>query len=395
MKRKFFMFFLIFMFLLANPVNAMTFRSSEERLLIPKGEVIQGDLYASGGTVDIEGGVNGDLLVAGGYVVVNGDVSGDLISAGGVVTINGDVKEDVLLFGGNINVNGKIGGDFKAGGGSVVLSEKGKVGEDALIGCGNFILNGSIGESLLVRAGSVILNGSVGDDARISSENLTLGSNAQINGNLTYYSSNKVKVTPGAQVAGEIVQKVPPRRKPKPSLPFAGAIFYLLFSLASFLASLFTAFILLALFPKVTRETSKTLRGGLWKSLGIGFLVLILLPPLAIFSIFTFIGLPLGMIGFAFYFVFLYLSQIIFSIFLGEKVLSGVTKEEETSPYLSAFMGLLIIAILGFIPFLGWLVKFVVVLFGLGALALVTFEAGKKSKETLFSELKSVESVSE
>jgi cytoskeletal protein CcmA (bactofilin family) len=392
-KKLIFLFVLIALLLLVTPAYAITFKTREERVTISKGETIKGDLYAASGTVEIDGDIKGDLIVAGGFVVINGVVEGDLMSAGGVVVLNGEVKEDALVLGGNVTINGKIGGDLKAGGGSVTLSKRSEVSEDALFGCGNLIANGSVGESFVAGAGSVLLNGPVKGNVRISSEDITLGSEANISGNLIYYSSKKIKLEPGAVVKGKVIQKIPPKEeKPRrPTPPLMGLLFYLFFSVISFLAALLTAFVLIAMFPKVATGALELLDGELWKSLGIGFLALILLPPVALILIFTLVGLPLGMIGFATYFIYIYLSQIVFGIFLGEKILKGITKKEAVSFYGAAFVGLIILAFLGLIPFLGWLVKFVVILFGLGALVLLTFKKGGKVEELAVSSPAAVE----
>lgn len=392
-KKLIFLFVLIALLLLVTPAYAITFKTKEERLTIPKGETIKGDLYAASGTVEVDGDVKGDLIVAGGFVVINGVVEGNLMSAGGVVVLNGEVKEDALVLGGNVTINGKIGGDLKAGGGSVTLSKRSEVSEDALFGCGNLIANGSVGESFVAGAGSVLLNGPVKGNARISSEDITLGSEANISGNLIYYSSKKVKFEPGAVVKGEVIQKIPPKEEEsrRVTSPLVGLLFYLFFSVISFLAALLTAFVLIAVFPKVATGALELLDGELWKSLGIGFLALILLPPAALILIFTLVGLPLGLIGFATYFVYIYLSQIVFGIFLGEKILKGLTKKETVSFYGAAFVGLIILAFLGLIPILGWLIKFVVILFGLGALVLLTFKKGRKVEEAAVSSPASVE----
>ncbi len=388
MEKKTLLFTLLFLvllsFILATPAYAITFRSSEGKLTIPEDKTIEGDLYASGENVEIDGTVNGDLIVGGGTIAIDGEISGDLTAAAGVIFLNGEVKDDVRIAGGTIHVGGRIGGDLIAAGGQVIVSEESEIKEDALFGCGTLQADGSVGKNLWAGAGSIQLDGRVGNNSRITADNVSLGPDAEINGNLLYVSSKKANIDSGAQIRGKVTHKLPPKEVRKARTPLAGLaslFFYLLFSLISFIATLITAFIFIALFPKAATETSQTLAKKLWASLGIGFLALIVIPIAAIMLIITLVGLPLGMISFALYFIFIYLSQIVFSVFLGEKILLGITKKEGVSPYLSVFIGLVILAVLGFIPFLGWLLKFVVMLFGLGALVLATFGMMQKAKE--------------
>jgi hypothetical protein len=73
---------------------------SGDQVVVPAGETIEGDLYASGGLVRVEGRVEGDLLAAAGQQVA-GQVTGDVMAAGG-----------------SIDVSGRVGGDVRAAGGS-------------------------------------------------------------------------------------------------------------------------------------------------------------------------------------------------------------------------------------------------------------------------------------
>ena len=61
------------------------------QITISADETVDGDLYASGGRILIEGTVDGDLIAAAGQVTISGDVTGDLMASAGAVDISGDV----------------------------------------------------------------------------------------------------------------------------------------------------------------------------------------------------------------------------------------------------------------------------------------------------------------
>ena len=65
--------------------------------ILPRGEVVNDDLYVTGNQVIINGDVEGDLVVAAGYVEINGVVNGDVLAAGGAVVIAGAVQDDVKI----------------------------------------------------------------------------------------------------------------------------------------------------------------------------------------------------------------------------------------------------------------------------------------------------------
>src|SRR3990167_5151877 len=78
--------------LITTGVYAAKNLQRSETVLVPKGEVVEGDYFAAGERVTIAGTVNGDAYVAGGNVVVEGEINGDLIRAGGTVNGRGKVE---------------------------------------------------------------------------------------------------------------------------------------------------------------------------------------------------------------------------------------------------------------------------------------------------------------
>jgi hypothetical protein len=94
-------------------------------------------------------------------------------------------------------------------------------------------------------------------------------------------------------------------------------------------------------------------------------LSLIAIPVAAIIALITLIGIPLGLILVGLYAIFLYLSWVIAGILLGRLILQ-ILGTMEPSLILSALIGLFILILVGWIPYLGGFVNLVVILFGLG-----------------------------
>src|SRR5665647_342366 len=84
---------------------------SGSNVTIDRNEVINDDLYVTGGTLNIMGTVNGDVVAAGGTVDVSGSVTGDVIAAGGTINISGQVGESVRTTGGTVTISGPVDGD--------------------------------------------------------------------------------------------------------------------------------------------------------------------------------------------------------------------------------------------------------------------------------------------
>jgi len=122
---------------------------------------IQDDVFATGGTVNIDAPIT-SLIVAGGMVNVNAPVAGDVIAAGGTITINGDVVGKLVAAGGTVIVNGRIGTNAVITGGTVEVGKGATINRDALISGGTVTNGGLVVGNLTVRAQSFTNTGSAG-----------------------------------------------------------------------------------------------------------------------------------------------------------------------------------------------------------------------------------------
>jgi len=123
----------------------------------------------------------------------------------------------------------------------------------------------------------------------------------------------------------------------------------------------------LLLYPGFFRATTQLVASD-WRSLGLGLGVLAGGPVAMVVAAITLVGFPVSLILLAVYLIAIYLAKIWVGAFLGRMILnpSGSTKGDWL---LGLLVGLLILAIVGFIPYLGGLLHFVVVCLGLGAFA--------------------------
>lgn len=133
-----------------------------EEVLVPAGATVEGDLYASGGLVRVEGTVDGDLFASAGQVQITGTVTGDLMAGGGTIGVDGEVDGDVRVAGGRVAVAGTVGEDLLVAGGQVRLASSGEVGEDLLFGTAQMTLDGTVDGDVLGTAGTYVNRGSIG-----------------------------------------------------------------------------------------------------------------------------------------------------------------------------------------------------------------------------------------
>jgi MFS family permease len=167
------------------------------------------------------------------------------------------------------------------------------------------------------------------------------------------------------------------KRPPEKGLDYlAKSLFWIISTIALIIVGLLVNYLL----PEHTEEIVSTISGSIWKSLGIGLIFLIVAPLCIIITIFTAIGIPAGIIAAFIYITMIYTSRVYVGLWLGRKLL-GNFKESFTASFFWPFVtGTIIIGIVLFIPVIGWLLRFFLLLVGLGAMWQVLWNRRKPGR---------------
>jgi hypothetical protein len=138
---------------------------------VPSTETVSTDLYAFAREIVIDGTVHGDVVAGGGSVTIDGTVDGNVIVGAGTVHVSGSVGGSVIGGGGTLDVNGSIGGAIRAGGGQVTIG--GTIAHDVAVGGGTLTVGGTVGGDLLFGAGSATMVGAVAGSIEGSAQTYT------------------------------------------------------------------------------------------------------------------------------------------------------------------------------------------------------------------------------
>ncbi len=318
-------FLFLILFLAANPVKAATIESGES-ITIGAEETIDDDIYCFGDTVNISGTVLGDTIIFARQANIDGTVRGSL-----------------LVFAETIRINGNSAGSVRGAANSVYF-------------------NGSTGGDLMIAADRLNISGSVQRNIYAAVGNLFLGPEAVIGANVNYYSANEAALHEEATIGGTLERTVP--REYETAAP-ARNIWSFVRPILSLL--LVTALIVL-LFPNISRGTINTIKEKPSLSLGIGALIVFTTPLAAMLLLLTVIGAPLSILSILTYTVLLYITRVFAGYFLGHFVFDRLGKE--LHPLWIALLGVLVLSLLANIPYIGWLIHLVAVIFAAGAFLL-------------------------
>jgi cytoskeletal protein CcmA (bactofilin family) len=345
-------------------VSAAEFRSGDQPSLSAN-EVLAEDLYIAGGNVTVAGQVNGDLITAGGNVIVRGSVSADVTGSGGTVMLLSDVGDDVRVGGGTVILQGAVGGDVLIAGGQLNLGGAGIAG-DVVAGGGVIHLDAPVAGDVRIGGGQVVINAPIAGNVQVHADQLTLGSQADIQGTLNYTASQVVTMEEGAVVRGEthFEQGADVREAARSGL----LAFFSLFLAAKFLMLLCGAFVIGLGFRGYAKKLVQAVVAQPLKELGRGALVALLAPLASIVLLCTVIGIPLGAIS-LFGFIALWITALLTApVVLGSVLFRWMMKGKayEVS-WKTILLGSIVSFLVGLIPFVGWILPCAVMLITLGA----------------------------
>lgn len=349
--------------MLAAPstASAAQVQHGDPSYTLPAGQEVKTDLIVAADRTEIDGTVDGDLIVFSNSVTVNGHIKGDILAFGRDLRMNGQVDGNMRTFDQSLTINGAVGKNVTSWAEELTLADKASVGGTMTLGTGNSELNGRVGGDLLAFSGLTQMNGTLEQNVKIMGNQLKIGPNANINGQINFTGRVAPEIAAGAKLASAPVVTI---HKPGPN--YERAEYYWRQTMAwgaSFLFGLVVMLLVPTFFANVVHASDR-----LAPAIGLGVLFLIAIPIAALFACVTIVGLGLGIPALLLYLVALYSTQVFLGSWIGEKLLgvgSGI------GPAIGRLaLGLAILRALRIVPYVGWLVTLVMLFWGLGALAL-------------------------
>jgi hypothetical protein len=230
-----------------------------------------------------------------------------------------------------------------------------------------------------------VIDGIFEDSLEVRAANITIMPKAVIKGDLIYESAILDRQE-GSQVLGQVVQKQKEmgaderEKKARKDKKVAIAVKIIIWCL-SLAALIIVGLIINTFFPEQTENTVTLISESPWKNIGVGFVFLVAVPVAIIISFITIIGIPAGIIAGFIYGLILYVSRIYIGVWIGRKIIGFFKKSQITTFFWPFVVGIVTIALIGLIPFLGWIIKLFCLLISLGAIWLALSSA-IRSKET-------------
>jgi hypothetical protein len=302
--------------------------------------VINQTIYKAGNTVIITGTINGDVYCAGQTVTIDATVNGDILCAGQTITINGLVNGDVRVAGQTITLNGEVTNGVSLFGQTISLQKNSSVGRDATLAGQDILLDGTIGRDVTMAGTTITLNGTIG-------------------GNATYTSPKVWAKSSDAVIAGKTTYHVSKQNNPSIAAWAGWAILWWLFCVVA-LAVL--SLVLVGLFPQLFRRMQNTATDHLGYVFLTGFMTLFILPSVVFMSFLSVVGFAIGILLLLLWGALAIISLPVALFVVGNRLAPHI------HPLLIVLIGALLLGVIGLIPFVGWVICWIMYVLGSGTI---------------------------
>jgi cytoskeletal protein CcmA (bactofilin family) len=352
---------------------------------------IKGDAFLTGGDVEVLNTIDGRLLVMGGDVELDarikdgtslfvgraslrGVISGDALAMGGVLDFDGEIDGDMRAVGGKLILRNIVNGKVLASGGKIEIKDGATINGKVTLGGGTVYLGGHITGDLRVAARDVVLTGQIDGNVKIAAKTIKVLPSARISGDLVYHSPEAIQLSDQADIGGDVtfMQSESIDDQVGGMFAIAGATHLVLIISLVLLASAFVL-ALPKLFPALDRQS----RGRNWSCVGLGLAVLVGGPLLISLLFVSAIGIPIGVLLIAVYFLMVITGQFGSSYVLGRRFISWTRHDATRKPLYrigATALGLFAIWILAIVPVLGIIVVILATARGVGALVFEVVE---------------------
>lgn len=371
--------FLLIAFLVFLPIFSINADDGEEKgtIFVASDEIISGNLLAYGENIIIDGIISGDLMVLTSNLSVNGRVEGDIIALAQDIDIEGEVGGNIRVIANSVIINGAVARNVNAFGSQVILGENSKIGWDLIVAAFKSNIRGTVSGGVDAYANSIFVSAKVGENANFriynNKENggLFLDKSATINGNLNYYAKNDIALSNSSVVSGEINHN---NFKTSNKLKDNNWWWMRLFSILSLL---FIGLIIISTLSKHSQKLIFQFKQSPTKALLWGMLSFLILPPIAIVSALTIIGIPFSLVILSLWLVSIFLGQSLAALILGDILIKKVLQTNYRSLFWPLLLGVIIISLLFSIPWFGWLINLISIWLGLGSILLYVSNKSK------------------
>jgi cytoskeletal protein CcmA (bactofilin family) len=354
----------------------------------PPEAVFVDNQYFVGGRVDASGTMEQDTLLLGGRTDFSGTAKGDLLIFGGEhVLIDGIVEGDARILGGTVEITGTMQGDLIIVGGTVRIAPEAVVNGELMIVGGQVTADTTLKKHARIVAASVLLGGTIETSANITTQRFELTDTAHVPGSIVYFAPQEVYRPAGADVSGTLNFNKIETTLEHGVVERAVVNFLNFWIVLRFVTTLMLAFLLVYIFRVFSQTVTEYVLRSFGTSMLIGTGVLFLMPITGVVLLASLILSPVAVLLALFYIAALIISSAVAAIAVGALVIRSFSKTSALEvSFRGASLGVVLLTVVQFVPFVGEATRIVFFLVALGAVWKYIYEHIRRREIALFKQ---------
>lgn len=349
-----------------EPRDNETPNETNETQTAEQSEIHNGDLYLFDNDIVMDQLVDGNVFIFGNNVKVTGKVNGSLYVCANNLTFDKDsyILQSIYACANTIKFDGIAYYDLYASCRQLDMSADSFVQRDLRVVADTLNFSSGVGRNAFVY---------------VNTFNFMKESDAIVYGDLTYTASRELELSQEL-VQGNISYKQDMENEQTPIQEVILDKIVELCSSILYVAIVFILAILLA--PKFVEKTSTYVTPATAaKSFGIGILATIIAVIVSLLLLFSVIGIPVSFAIIALLVLLLSIATAVTSICITYKLKERFAYSKDYLTYLTLAGVVIVIWALKLIPYVGWVISFVVKMIGLGIIIYYLLTKSKSNKE--------------
>ena len=320
----------------------------------------EGDEYLFEQSVTIDTPVDGNVFIFANNVTINSQIGGDAFICANTITVeeNAYILSNLFACANNINIKGAIYNIYSIGD---TLTIDGFVYRDVRSICNSLNINGMVGRNVFVNCSDIHFK-----ENTDSTENSSVASYGTIQGDLNYYSDEKITIPENA-VAGEVIFSQ--------LANYTFDITDYIYSLGTILVSVIVIWLIGLWFaPKLLQTSNKTMSlKKVLQIIGLGIIVPIVLALLTIIILLIPIASQFVLLLLCLLMILFFISTSVTLIDINDAICNKCNISKNVYK-----LGFLIIVtfiywLLTFVPYLGTILSLITVIWGIGSVSYKLF----------------------
>jgi hypothetical protein len=238
------------------------------------------------------------------------------------------------------------------------------LGRDSFILAETVSLSGEARRNVIITAETVKIHDAIiSGDICINADKIIISGDTKILGTLSYYDNTNIDMANTVVVSNVDMMPSPVGNEDIAKNTFMQKVNNKIYSFGAIIVAILILAFVTPIFNKLDSTlVNKLSVGEILKTSLMGFLILCITPIIVIVLLCTVVGIPIGLTILVLYIVGIWLS----TIFAGYVLVKGMLKNKKIPTVIIAILALILMTLLGYLPMVGGIIKFISLVFGMG-----------------------------